>query len=47
VARIELDPDQPGILALLQFRPETAGALLNLSNVLLGGPSPLTPASGS
>jgi uncharacterized peroxidase-related enzyme len=43
VARIELDPGQPGILALLQFRPETAGALLSLSNVLLAGPSPLTP----
>jgi uncharacterized peroxidase-related enzyme len=43
VAHIELDPGQPGILALFQFRPETAGALMELSNVLLRGPGTLSP----
>ncbi len=43
MAHIELDPGQPGILALFQFRPETAGALLDLTNVLLRGPSSLSP----
>jgi uncharacterized peroxidase-related enzyme len=43
VAHIELDPGQPGILALFQFRPETAGALLELTNVLLRGPGSLSP----
>jgi uncharacterized peroxidase-related enzyme len=43
VAHIELDPGQPGILALFQFRPETAGPLLDLTNVLLRGPGSLPP----
>ena len=43
MAHIELDPAQPGILALFQFRPETAGALLGLGETLLRGPSPLSP----
>jgi len=41
VAHIDLDPGQPGILALFQFRPETAAALTGLGNALLRGPGPL------
>ncbi len=40
---IDLDASQPGILGLLQFRPETGAALLNLANVLLRGPNTLSP----
>jgi uncharacterized peroxidase-related enzyme len=43
VAHIDLDPGQPGILALFQFRPETAAALTGLGNALLRGPGPLPP----
>jgi hypothetical protein len=41
VAHIDLDPGQPGILALFQFRPETAAALTGLGKALLRGPGPL------
>ena len=39
---IDLDPQLPGILALLRFRPETAAPLGQLTEVLLRGPSTLS-----
>jgi uncharacterized peroxidase-related enzyme len=38
---IDLDNDQPGIRSLFFFRPETAGPLCDLVEVLLRGPSSL------
>ena len=43
MAHVELNNDQPGIRGLFQFRPETAGPLNSLVEVLLRGPSTLTP----
>lgn len=40
---IELNPELPGILGLFRYRPETARPLTDLANVLLRGPSTLTP----
>ena len=40
---IEVDDRVPGIRALLAFRPETAGPLAALTNVLLHEPNSLTP----
>ena len=37
-------PPLPGIAALLAAHPDTAGALNNLAETLLRGPSPLSPA---
>ncbi|MEV6303309.1 carboxymuconolactone decarboxylase family protein [Actinoplanes sp. NPDC051861] len=37
-------PPLPGIAGLLAAHPDTAGALNNLAETLLRGPSPLTPA---
>jgi uncharacterized peroxidase-related enzyme len=37
-------PNLPGITALFAFRPETGGALTQLAETLLRGPSPLTSA---
>jgi uncharacterized peroxidase-related enzyme len=42
VPHIDLNPQWPGIVGLYVFRPETAGPLLDLANVLLRGPSSLT-----
>ena len=42
MAHIALRPDLPGILALFDFRPETAGPLNAFAQALLRGPSPLT-----
>jgi uncharacterized peroxidase-related enzyme len=39
---IELNSDEPGILGLLKYRPETARPLTELVEVLLRGPSTLT-----
>ncbi len=39
---IPLPPDQPGILAAMAFRPETARPLNDLVEILLTGPSTLT-----
>ncbi|MEU8801541.1 carboxymuconolactone decarboxylase family protein [Spirillospora sp. NPDC048819] len=41
MAHIELDDGVPGLPSLLRFRPETAGPLSALAEVLLRGPSPL------
>ena len=46
MAHIQLGVDEqrfPGIQGLLQFRPETARPLMMLAEVLLRGPSTLTP----
>jgi uncharacterized peroxidase-related enzyme len=40
---ISLGNDAPGILSLFQYRPETAKPLCELADVLLRGPSSLTP----
>lgn len=40
---IALPPDQPGIRGAMAFRPETAKPLNDLVEVLLRGPSTLTP----
>jgi uncharacterized peroxidase-related enzyme len=40
---IELNSELPGMPGLLVYRPETGRPLTELSNVLLRGPSPLTP----
>jgi len=40
---IPLDPEFPGIRGLMAFRPETARPLNELVEVLLQGPSTLTP----
>ena len=39
---IALNSDEPGIRGLFRFRPETAGPLNDLAEVLLRGPSTLT-----
>jgi len=44
VAHIAVAPGVPGIVSLLSFRPETAGPLTDLTNVLLRAPNSLTPA---
>jgi uncharacterized peroxidase-related enzyme len=44
VAHIAVAPGIPGILSLLSFRPETAGPLNDLVNVLLRAPNSLIPA---
>ena len=41
---IAVTPGVPGIRSLALFRPETAGPLYALAQVLLRDPSPLTPA---
>ena len=41
---IELPEGLPGIRSLALFRPETGKPLYDLAQVLLRGPSPLTPA---
>ena len=40
---ITLNSDEPGIRGLFQFRPETARPVNELAEVLLRGPSTLTP----
>jgi uncharacterized peroxidase-related enzyme len=42
VPHIELPEDDPGIVALLRFRPETAGPLSALAEVLLRGDNTLS-----
>jgi len=42
MARIELGNDEPGMLALLAYRPETAGPLSQLAEVLLRGDNTLS-----
>jgi AhpD family alkylhydroperoxidase len=42
VAHIELGNDEPGIRGLLTYRPETAGPLMQLAEVLLRGDSTLS-----
>ncbi|GAA4104614.1 carboxymuconolactone decarboxylase family protein [Actinomadura miaoliensis] len=42
MAHIELNNDAPGILGLMHYRPETAGPLNALAEVLLRGDSTLT-----
>ncbi|GAO42557.1 carboxymuconolactone decarboxylase family protein [Flavihumibacter petaseus] len=44
MAHIELEAGVPGIRSLALFRPETAGPLYALAEVLLRGPSTLSPA---
>ena len=39
---ISLGSDAPGIVSLFEYRPETAGPLCDLADVLLRGPSSLT-----
>jgi len=43
MAYIDTKNDQPGILELLAFRPEMGGAMSQLAQTLLRGPSSLTP----
>jgi len=43
VPHIDLPAGHPGILGPMAFRPETAGPLNELAEVLLRGPSPLSP----
>lgn len=46
MAYIDLGVDEsefPGIAGLMRYRPETAGPIGELSDILLRGPSPLTP----
>jgi len=43
MAHITLNSDLPGIRGLFQYRPEAAGPLNGLVDVLLRGPSSLTP----
>jgi uncharacterized peroxidase-related enzyme len=40
---ITLNSSEPGIRGLLRYRPETAGPLSDLAEVLLRGPGTLTP----
>ena len=48
VAHVELGNQLPGIRGLLAYRPETAGPLMELAQVLLRGDStPVARASGS
>jgi uncharacterized peroxidase-related enzyme len=42
VPHIKIDSGLPGVLGLFGYRPETAGPLLELTEVLLRGPSTLT-----
>src|SRR6516162_699039 len=42
MAHIDVGNDEPGILALLAYRPETAGPLGDLAEVLLRGDSTLS-----
>jgi uncharacterized peroxidase-related enzyme len=45
MAHIDLGIDEhshPGILGLIRYRPETGGPLMDLANVLLKDPNPLT-----
>jgi uncharacterized peroxidase-related enzyme len=44
MAHIEVPEGVPGIRSLALFRPETGKHLYDLAQVLLRGPSPLTPA---
>jgi uncharacterized peroxidase-related enzyme len=44
MAYIKVKEGEPGIRSLVQFRPETGKPLYDLAQVLLRGPSPLTPA---
>jgi uncharacterized peroxidase-related enzyme len=44
MAHIQLKDGLPGIRGLFDFRPETAGALCELADVLLHQPSSLAPA---
>jgi uncharacterized peroxidase-related enzyme len=44
MAYIKVPENVPGIRSLAQFRPETGKPLYDLAQVLLRGPSPLTPA---
>jgi hypothetical protein len=44
MAHIPLREDLPGILALFDFRPHTAGPLNAFAQALLRGPSPLSAA---
>ena len=44
MAHINVPPNIPGIRSLVMFRPETGKPLYELSQVLLRGHSPLTPA---
>ena len=44
MAYINVPDDVPGIRSLAQFRPETGKPLYELAQILLRGPSPLTPA---
>jgi uncharacterized peroxidase-related enzyme len=43
MAHINLGNDQPGIIGLMLYRPETAAPLNQLAETLLRGPSPLEP----
>ena len=43
MAHIKVPEGMPGIIGPLAFRPETAKPLSELAEVLLRGPSPLTP----
>lgn len=42
MAYIKLDNEMPGIVGLMQYRPETAKPLNELAEILLRGPSSLT-----
>jgi uncharacterized peroxidase-related enzyme len=44
MAFIDVDKNVPGIRSLVLFRPETGKPLYELAQVLLRGPSPLSPA---
>jgi uncharacterized peroxidase-related enzyme len=44
MAYIDVQEGVPGIRSLVMFRPETGKYLYELAQVLLRGPSPLTPA---
>jgi uncharacterized peroxidase-related enzyme len=44
MAYIKVKEDVPGIRSLFQFSPETGKPLCELAEVLLRGPSPLSPA---
>ena len=44
MAYIDIKNDNPGIVGLFHFRPETAGPLCELAETLLRGPSPLSSA---
>jgi uncharacterized peroxidase-related enzyme len=43
MAHVTLNTDEPGIRGLFRFRPETAGPLNSLVEVLLRGPGTLSP----